>query len=449
MNNEIADFYVAFTTAGIAELKQGLDDIDKKLDGIEDGFTSATHGTNEFLAGLGLLLAKLGIFGGVLATVAAGIKNAFDIGERTLDLNNMAAAAGVASEEIETLGIALQRYGGDTNVAGATYKKIRDLLTEYGQGKISENQREVMARYGFNIQPGMTPDEVLFTLQEAMYRRVQAGDIGGRNQIASAFGIDQSVMLFLSQSIQDVIAELKNAEDKLVLSGEANKQNALALQEAKEELKKSWDKVSQELIPVITDVLNMLGPILEALRPIAAFLSNLITDTFDLGKNLLALIKGDITTDEFLDNIRKQDGIYGDTVRGVEGAVQYINDAWTVQDATKSSKNIASGNYSMQDIANVSRYLSYAAKNGSLTYEQINAMSEQLKLAANELAYTNTPLNAAGNTVSTQNDNRTYNSSNVEVKVKVPGRPEYSAGVVRPGGDFVPSMPAAIATGVK
>lgn len=431
MNNELSQFLITFTTQGLTEVKDGIDDLNKKLDGLQTGFDSASQGSDGLFAGLGILLARLGIFSGVLATVAAAITNAFNVQDRILDLNNMAAAAGVASEKIETLGIALQRYGGDTGVAGTTYKKITDLLTEYSQGKIPDNQREMMARYGFNIQPGMTPDQVLDVLRDAMYRRVQAGDYGGRNQIASAFGLDQSVALLLSQSAQDLTRALKSAEEKVVLSGEENRKNALALQEAKEQLKATWDSVSAELIPIITDVLEILKPIVQLLAPIASWAADQIGGLFNAGSTIYDWLTGKIDSDEVQKQLRNNNS---SIVKAGVSAGDWL------------AKKLNTGS-ALDTYINVNALPAGVLEAVASTTGADAALLEQ---AVREMNYTNHPISTAA-VAGTQNyDNRTYNNgSAVDVYVQGSNGKYSKATSITPNGDVLNLQPAMVATGVK
>lgn len=428
MNNELSQFLITFTTQGLTEVKDGIDDLNKKLDGLQNGFDSASKGSDGLFAGLGVLLARLGIFGGVLATVASAITNAFNVQERILDLNNMAAAAGVASEKIEILGIALQRYGGDTGVAGATYKKITDLLTEYSQGKIPDNQREMMARYGFNIQPGMTPDQVLDVLRDAMYRRVQVGDYGGRNQIASAFGLDQSVALLLSQSAQDLTRALKSAEQKVVLSGEENRKNALALQEAKEQLKATWDSVSVELIPLITDVLELLKPIVKLLAPIASWAADQVGGIFDAFSESYDWATGKIDSYEYIKRIRNNESFVVKTAMGIGDFL--VEKALGIPPPGKDT-NVDAGD--LEGVASTA-----------------GADAALLDQAVREMNYTNHPISTAA-VGGTQNyDNRTYNNGNaVDVYVQGSNGKYSKATSITPNGDVLNLQPAMVATGVK
>ena len=423
MNEQLANFFVSFTTEGLEELKSGIDDINNKLDDLDGGFSKSTKGMNGMLGGLTVLLGKLGLFGSAIAAVAAGVANAFDVGERAVDLRNASEMIGVDPAKLETMGIVWQKYGGNIQTATAEYKNFLDTMTQYSQAKIPDEHREMMARYGqygLNIQAGMNFDQYMQSFNTTFRNLEQAGKYGEIAQIAGAFKLNDSTQVMLMQSQDQLREEVERAKDMLVLSKEEVQANAEELRLAKQELKATWDMVSSDLIPLITDVLNVLKPILEALKPIASWALKQIGGLWNTGKNIVSALFTDKTLPEAMNNIRQQDDMFGATVRAVDAGVDYMSRHWAFQNADAASKRIGSGNYTWDDINALNNYLSILStdrlngKEIDLTDAQLDQINAIVKEAAMALAVTSNPINTTS-TSNTSTDNRQVNVGAINV----------------------------------
>lgn len=409
--NNITDFYIAFNTVGLLELQQGMDKLQKQMDGLETGFEGASKGSNKTSGSLMGFLGKLGLVTSAVGVAAAAVKNAFSVADRAIELRNMADAADVAASKIEALGIVLRKYGGDEKTAGAMYKNFRDLIKEYNQGKIPQNQREVMARYGFSVRPGMTPEQVQNTLAQAMHTRALVGDIGGRNQIAEAFGLDKSAMLALSNGVQWLSSEINEANKHLVLSNDQTVKDSEELKQTMRDMKQTWDKVSAELIPVLNDLLQALAPLVEFLAPIAAWAARQVGGTVGAIGDTLRLLRGQISWDEYKDRLRENNNVL------IKGGMAFRD--YVIEGESKKPFNQSSL--------------------GKLVESTFGDMS----LAANELQMTEVPpilyTDGRGNPIT----NNTTNYGNTVV-IELNGQ---EAGRVLPDGTFQGTSPAINARG--
>ena len=379
MNEQLANFFVEFTVEGLEDVKEGLSDINDKLDSLDTGFGNATKGAGALFGSLGLLLGKIGLFGSVLAALGAAIANAFDVGDRAVDLKNLSDATGVSAEKLETMGIVLRKYGGDIENAGALYKDLMMMMTEYGQGKIPESHREMLSRYseyGLSIHAGMTPDEILANFNKTFNNLRAVGNYGAINQIAEAYGLDQSVMVMLMQSMNDLTEEVKGAKNQLVLSREDVQENAMRLKEAKIELKQAWDNISAYLIPIITKVVEVLTPFVKFISKIFEWLGSPFEPSDE--------------TDE-------------------QRKIDSLRDS-----ALKASRRIKAGNYSLSDIYAVKEALDKEIFSG-WTDAQYGDAYKSLRLAVENLQSTNTPLNTYNSGGNVSSDNRSVSVGSVNV----------------------------------
>lgn len=321
MNEQLANFFVSFTTTGVADIKTTLDDINNRLDALGGNFQESSKGMDGMFGGLTKLLGRLGLVTSAVTAVGLAIKNAFAIGDKAVELRNLSEATGASAEKLETLGIVLRKYGGDVSTAGEVYKNFMTMMTEYSQGKIPESHREMIARYGgygLSIRAGMSPEQILENLNRVFNRLEADGNIGAIHQIARAYGLDQPTMVMLMQSQDDLRAEIERAKEQLVLSSEETQKSAEELRLAKQELRAVWDRVSAELIPILSSLLDALSPILEALAPIAQWVLKQIGGTIGGAVDVASAIFTDKTMDEVLDKVSKQDNIYGALLRSVD-----------------------------------------------------------------------------------------------------------------------------------
>ena len=321
MNEQLANFFVSFTTTGVADIKTTLDDINDRLDALGGNFQESSKGMDGMFGGLTKLLGRLGLVTSAVTAVGLAIKNAFAIGDKAVELRNLSEATGASAEKLETLGIVLRKYGGDVSSAGEVYKNFMTMMTEYSQGKIPESHREMIARYGgygLSIRAGMTPEQILENLNKVFNRLEADGNIGAIHQIARAYGLDQPTMVMLMQSQDDLRAEIERAKEQLVLSSEETQKSAEELRLAKQELRAVWDKISAELIPILSSLLDALSPILDVLAPIAEWVLKQIGGTIGGVVDVASAIFTDKTMDEVLDKISTQDNIYGALLRHVD-----------------------------------------------------------------------------------------------------------------------------------
>lgn len=400
MDTELQNFFVTFTTEGLDKVQKDIANLSDKLDAV----TKSHKGLDNLTGSLGGFIGKLGLATSAAAVAAAAIKNAFTVGNDALGLKNLAEYAGVSAEKLEQMGIMMKKYGGDWKIAGQDYIKINTVLGELrNRGNLSESMRDVLARYaqyGLRFSPDMSADDVLANLQSVFNKLKARGDNWGIQQIQAAYGISQPTALLLMHSMDQLREEAARARGQLVLSSQETQKNAEALQEAKQELKATWDKLSAQLIPIITDVVRLLSPVVSAVK-----------EFIDLVKGIIKVLTGDISWKDLWESIKKGDGPLGWAANKGEEVGKWIGNKWQENDALESSRNIASGNYTLQDVARVKGWLQDAG-GAAYTPEEIKRMNDSLDAAAAELFRTNTPLNSISNTT---NNTQTEKITRIEL----------------------------------
>ena len=258
--NELLEFFISFNTMGLAEVQQGITDLQSQMSELGKNTQSAGSSIS------GLTKKMLGI-GAAFFGVSKLISDTFKFNNQVLALNAVADAAGVAAENVESLGLALQQYGGDVSSAGNIYKTLENMRVQISQGKITDAQREAMARYGVNYmgRGGIaTPDEMLRNLAQVM-PGLSAGE---RMDLARAVGLDTPTMLLLSKGVKNLDESLKENSKKLSLSGSENRENAVKMNQAMSDLTASWNRFISNLSPILTAILDILTPIVELLGSI-------------------------------------------------------------------------------------------------------------------------------------------------------------------------------------
>lgn len=187
---------------------------DKTLD---SGVKKADKMTNA----LDRVMRKWLSIGGAITLVSMVIRKALSRVDELTGLNRMAQSAGVAQSKIYSLGKELKKlYGADASSAASAYTSLGDILGGARSGRgISSDVVTAASRYGIALNGGMlTEDQLMTNIAVAMKAQRNKGNMYGVRDIANAFGIDEAMMLHLSNKGKDwdrglPAANLKEAQD--------------------------------------------------------------------------------------------------------------------------------------------------------------------------------------------------------------------------------------------
>ncbi len=225
MNNE-AQFGVRFAVKGAKEIQKTMDavnaqlkklqktteGVDKKIDELgekvnksskkgKNAFKESENNANSLSKSLDKVMKKWLSIGGAVTLVSVLMRRTFSKIDEYIGINRMANSAGIAAERIGSLGKKLKElYGGDASSAAAAYTSLSDILgaARHGRG-ISEDVVMAASRYGIALNGGMLSEDQLMTnIAKAMQAQRNRGNMFGVREIASAFGIDEALMLHLA-----------------------------------------------------------------------------------------------------------------------------------------------------------------------------------------------------------------------------------------------------------
>ena len=278
MNNE-AHFGVTFGVKGAKQVQKAVDIINNRMSKLrnyidkignqitnvskktqsagkksEEVFTKGKQKADKMSNSLDRLAKKWLTVGGAITLVSNIIRRAFARVDELTGLNRMAQSAGVASSKIYSLGKALKKYGADSSSAAQAYTSLNDILGGARAGKgINEDVVGASARYGIALNGGMlTEDQLMTNIAKAMQAQRNKGNMYGVRDIANAFGIDEAMMLHLSEKGANwdrglPAANLKQAQEE-----------AQKTQQLRDRLNELVNQLLIKSLPLINDAMQAI-----------------------------------------------------------------------------------------------------------------------------------------------------------------------------------------------
>ena len=263
MNNESV-FALRFVVKNVAEMKKAVNEMNKNIGKMQKNANKASSSINKLNTGFGKAIKSIGKFALAYFALSKIINTAFTKANESIQLDMMAASAGVAAEKIGKLGKALKIYGGDAKSAGSAYASLTDIIggATHGRG-ISEDVARVNAMFGIGFNYGnITQDQLMTNIAVAMKRLKGQGDQWGINQIASAYGLDSAMANFLAEQGANW-SNKANREKLAKLSKSETKQ----LIESQDALNEEFANLSRNVIPALTTAMKSLNAVLEIITP--------------------------------------------------------------------------------------------------------------------------------------------------------------------------------------
>lgn len=195
MEQVLKQFTIAFGLNN-TELKQGLKDSENALSGFVD--------TARNLLGA---WASFEFF-------KTAINNFKDF---TTELANAQTLTGESAENIQALGSALKRFGGDTSSAVSAIKTINQHLhdAKFGEGALMD----IAKRYGVVISKGATAEQTILNLAKQMGRY----DRQTRVAIASQLGLDEAMQLAFADGGKELEQLIQKQKRLNIVSPEDSK----------------------------------------------------------------------------------------------------------------------------------------------------------------------------------------------------------------------------------
>lgn len=288
MNQELGEFFVKFTTQGLTEVKDAINDLSKKMDDVGTSAKSATDKSDSFFANIGKggkwFVALTGFTGAVVA-----LKKAWDsvanAAAATMTIYNQAMLAGTDPKTLERWQNVARHKGLNAAEIFSDFRNGREFLTRFGDLEISEEFNKVFAR------ANLTSDAVIASLErgnmDELFRMLNtalsARDASGNalvnetraKDVLSQIGFGDTMLSLLRlQTLPDLLANarLVYTENPETLRASVERT------EARETLRDSWNAIwaNPEFIDTQTKLLNTLNEMMPYIEDIAKWCAKAI-----------------------------------------------------------------------------------------------------------------------------------------------------------------------------
>lgn len=255
MEHNTANFTLRFVVKNLAQMERAINEINKNLGKMADSAEKsnnrseqatdrATDSIAKMQKALDKTIVKWTKVGIVVGLVSSMIRKAFTKADEYIGLKAISQSADVATTKIERLGKALKEsYGGSFGDAAAAYTSLSDILFGARTGKgISDQVAIASSRYGIALNAGNMSEEQLMTnIAVAMKNANATYGMAAVREIADAFGIDQAMMLHLTERGANWD---RNLPESSLAQMKAEAEQAKVLQQR-------WDTITDKLINVV------------------------------------------------------------------------------------------------------------------------------------------------------------------------------------------------------
>ena len=205
---------------------------------------------NNFLA-LGKTVARLAIVG-------ATIKKSLDFYEQGEQLQFLAQKASVATDKLQTLGIAARRYGGSTEGVAGSVENLRNHfqnLVTGGGGALEQ------ANFKYGVGISSDPEKML----ENVARRMETlKSDAAKWDLVNTLGIDEGTARLLMQGTKAYTEELKRAQ-KYKLYTKEDLERMRRYRQISLDIRMGIDSIfasiARMLLPAITKVAKVIRPV--------------------------------------------------------------------------------------------------------------------------------------------------------------------------------------------
>lgn len=181
----------------------------------------------------------------------------------TTELMNAQTLTGESAENIQALGGALKRFGGDTSSAVNAIKSINQHLhdAKFGEGALMD----IAKRYGVVISKGTTAEQTILNLAKQMGRY----DRQTRITIASQLGLDEAMQLAFADGGKE-LEQLIQKQKRLNIVSPEDSKIAQAFSYALLDLKDIFGALMRDfarvILPAFSKLLNIMTDFIDFLR---------------------------------------------------------------------------------------------------------------------------------------------------------------------------------------
>lgn len=264
MNKE-AQFGLRFVVKDLAKMRKAMTEMNKNLEKMQGNANKASKGVDKISGSFGKATKSVLKFAAAYFALSKIIGTVFSKANETLQAQLMATTAGIQVSQIKRFGKALKEFGGDARSAGAAYASLTNIIggAKHGFG-ISEDVQRVNAMYGIGFNYGnISQDQLLTNIATSMHRLRGKGDQWAINQIANAYGLDDSISAMLAKHG----ANWKGFVSKQQID-DMGVSDARKLVKAQDDIKTKMDSLFEKLVPFIDKGLDFFMKAIDYLEHI-------------------------------------------------------------------------------------------------------------------------------------------------------------------------------------
>lgn len=348
--NPIGDFFVEFTTKGLGELKEGLKDLNKSLDGLSADFDANSKASGNFFGKFKGWATSIGLVAAAIWGVHKALKETFQVSKEIRGLYKSSDMLGVDPSTLEKWTLVARLHDGNQGDVTSFFSGLNQMALNLKEGKYSQELVERMARYGFNEQylyNASLPenrDKLIGDLNRLLNRKdLNSADIQALQAVFP--GLNDTMVSILKTLPKDLAAQLEWADRRRVLSKDDKYlKDSVSLNKATIEVQQAFKEAWLPLIEPLANLINALEPLAEPLKSLVEGIGELLTAlnpivayvVQKLGGSLTyvidairATLKGPKAFEEF-DRKYSQPGTggwLGSTVRGFDDLTASIGNA--------------------------------------------------------------------------------------------------------------------------
>lgn len=271
MDREIAEFFVKFTSEGLEEVKDSIDDLSKKMDDVGKSAERASRGSDGFFANIGeggKWLLALTTFTSAVMSLKVAWDAVANAASSTMTIYNQAMLAGTDPKTMERWQNVARHHGLNPAEIFSDFRNGRAFLTRFQDLEIGEEFNKTFARAGLNsdaviasIERG-NMDELFRMLNTALSARDASGNAlvneTRAKDVLSQIGFGDTMLSLLR--LQTLPQELANA--RLIYTDDPEKYRAsYEFTDAQETLRDTWKSIwaDPKILDSLTELLHLLN----------------------------------------------------------------------------------------------------------------------------------------------------------------------------------------------
>lgn len=235
-------FGIAFESEGADEVKEDIKDLEKSTQQLLKTFASGA--------------AYMMVFKSL-------VSRALNFSQEGEQLSLLADKAGVSTEAIERMGIALRNYGGSASSASSTLAKLNSMMQDAKFGK-KNGLTNAALTYGLNLGAN-SPEQMLMNIA----KRMETLGTSAQNDLGKKLGLDPATLALVKKGVAGVREELQKAESLRIFNEQDIKRSQILQREYREwqqRLDQIASIIARWVTPAVTRLFHIANVFLEYLN---------------------------------------------------------------------------------------------------------------------------------------------------------------------------------------